>query len=221
MDRDQFIESAWDAAVAARQAGAKISVPIAVGQAALESNYNESQLAQEHNNLFGIKGTHNGNFVEYSTREQLPDGEWTTVVAKFKSYPSWRACFEDYGSIIARLPWYQDAEDAAHNPRDFLRGLLALRHHDGTTLEPGWATDQNYFDKVWNIVSVYNLNQRQEIPEVDEYSLLQVYDGSRRYDFYPLKMTPGLANNGDLKLMARVRPTTFWEKIKFIFQGQA
>lgn len=220
MTRSEFIESAWDAAVRARQNGAKISVPVAVGQAALESNYNQSQLAQVHNNLFGIKGEYKGNFVEYKTREQLPDGTWVTIPAKFRSYPSWQACFEDYGSIISRLPWYADAEEAAHSPRDFLRGLLVLRDDDDTLIEPGWATDKDYFDKVWGIVSAYGLDRRQEIPTVDEYKLLQVYDGSRRYDFHPLKMTPGLTKSEELKLMVRVRPTTFWEKIRFILWGQ-
>lgn len=221
MTRDQFIESAWQTAVGARAAGAKISVPIAVGQAALESNYNKSRLAREHNNLFGIKGEYNGQFVEYNTREQRSDGEWVTVTAKFRSYPSWRACFEDYGSIISRLPWYQDAEDAAHNPRDFLRGILALHNEDGSLIEPGWATDRNYFDKVWSIVSEYNLDQRLETPNIDEYHLLQIYDGAKRYDYYPLKMTPGLTKDGELKLMVRVRPTTPWQKIKSIFLGRA
>jgi len=217
MTRQEFIDKAWKEAVQARENGASISVPIAVAQAALEANYGASQLSQIHNNLFGIKGEYQGNYVTYSTKEQLPNGQWTTIEAKFRSYPNWTACFEDYGSIIRRLSWYQDAEDAAHVPKDFLRGLTVLRDANGNVVEPGWATDQSYFEKVWSIVEAYDLLHREEVQELEGFDLLQVFDNRRRYDFRPLKITPGATKDGRHKLMIRVQETTWWEKIKFLF----
>lgn len=217
MSRQEFIEKAWRAAVAVRNRGALISAPVVVAQAALESNYGLSALARDHNNLFGVKGEYKGHYVEYKTSEQTPDGTWYTTVAKFRSYPSWEEAFNDYASIIERLPWYADAADAAHSPRDFLKGILAKLSDDGQVLEPGWATDQRYFDKVWAIVMENNLLERGEDLESEGFTLLQVYDGDSRIDFEPIKNTIGTTNEGGMKLMVRVKPTTFWQRLSYLF----
>ena len=217
MNRGDFIDKAWKAASSVQKAGARISVPIVVAQAALESNFGTSGLALKDNNLFGVKGEYEGKFSLYDTREQLPGGAWVTIQAKFRSYPSWVEAYDDYASIIERLPWYRDAADASHIPRDFLKGLLVLRDVDGKLVEPGWATDKNYFNKVWGIVTEYNLLDKQEELPKDEFLLLQVYDGDRRVDLIPLKHTiGGLANGSGMKLMVRVKPTTFWQRFSYL-----
>lgn len=217
MLKTEFIDKAWDAAVRVRHRGAPISVPIVVAQAALESNFNLSILSVEHNNLFGIKGDYNGAYVEYDTREQRPDGSWYATKARFRSYPSWEECFDDYASIIERLPWYQDAEDAAHSPADFLKGLIAKIDSSGRVLEPGWATDQTYYEKVWSIATQYGLLDRMESEMPGEFVLLQVYDSARRLDFEPIKHTIGNTNDGYLKLMIRVKPTSFLQRLRYAF----
>lgn len=217
MTKQEFIDKAWEEAIKARENGASISVPIAVAQAALETGYGNSGLSSNHNNLFGIKGEYKGQYALYPTREQLDDGTWVTIQAKFRAYSSWSDCFEDYGSIIRRLSWYQDAEDAAHSPRDFLKGLMTLRADSGEVIEPGWATDHAYFEKVWSIVESHNLLHRDEVKEPESFHLIQIFDGTRRYDFNPLKVTPGTTNDGQHKLMVRVEETTFWQRLKFLF----
>lgn len=217
MTRQEFIEKAWKAAVTIRNRGALVSVPIVVAQAALESNYGLSALARDHNNLFGVKGDYRGQFVEYKTSEQTPDGTWYVVTAKFRSYPSWEEAFSDYASIIERLPWYADAADAAHSPKDYLRGIIAKFDASGHLLEPGWATDKRYYDKVWGIVTQHNLLTKGEDLESEGFTLLQVYDGDVCIAFEPIKNTIGTTNDGGMKLMVRVKPTTFWQRLSYLF----
>lgn len=219
MTRQEFIDKAWEAATRARDKGVAISVPVAVAQAALETNFGESRLSRGHNNLFGIKGDYRGDYVEYQTREQRADGEFVTITAKFKSYPSWEHCFADYADIIARLPWYEDAEDAANIPRDYLMGLVSILDEHGDVIEPGWATDQSYFDKVWSIVEGYYLLQRSEVSKDEELDLLIIYDDSRRLTLKPIKSTLGMTKDHQPKLMIRVAPTTFWERLRYLFTG--
>ena len=140
----------FEYAQAAKQAGAPIHAGIAAAQALLESGYGKSQLSSVHNNYFGIKGSYRGHSVLLPTKEVV-NGKWITIQAEFRSYPTVTECFVDYGDIIRRLPWYQDAEDAADRGADFLRGLLAKRDSLGKVIEPGWATDPDYFKKVWAI----------------------------------------------------------------------
>lgn len=215
MLKSEFIDKAWDAAVEVRRRGGRISIPIVVAQAALESAYGISSLSTEHNNLFGIKGSYNGNYVEYETKEQRPDGSWYTAKERFRSYQSWEECFEDYAGIIERLPWYQDAEDAAHSPADFLKGLTAKINSSGEIVEPGWATDKAYYEKVWSIVARYALLDRKEDPEPEEFALLQVYDNGRRLDLEPIKHTIGNTEDGRLKIMIRVKPTNFLQRLRY------
>lgn len=220
MTRAEFIDKAWHAATEAREYGAPISVPIAVAQAALETNFGASDLSSKHNNLFGIKGEYRGNYVDYQTKEQDPEGHVSIVTARFKSYPSWAKCFEDYGNIVARLPWYEDAEDAANVPRDYLKGLVAIRSEEGDVIEPGWATDVDYFEKVWSIAERHYLLQRPEVSEEDELGLVIIYDGSKKLCYKPQKHTLGMTNDGKPKLMIRVSPTTFWQRLRYLFGGR-
>lgn len=213
MERDRFIEEAWEAATEIKKLGASISVPIAVAQAALESNFGNSKLSKDHNNLFGIKGDYHGAFVLLPTKEQDKNGNWVDTKAKFRSYPNWESSFDDYADIIERLPWYQDAQDASHEPMEYLKGIIALRK-DGKVVEPGWATDRDYEDKVWSIVKEYNLLCREEESEVE---LLQIYDNGRKMEFHTLKATPGMTHDGNKKLMVRVEPTTFIQRLKYLF----
>lgn len=217
MTRQEFIDTIWDAAVRIRASGAPISVPIVVAQAILESRYGESRLASEHHNLFGIKGDYNGKFVEYVTTEQRPDGTPYTVVARFRSYNCWDACIGDYARIIERLPWYQDAEEAANNPSQFLYGLLVAYNEDGSVKEPGWATDINYYNKVWAIVLDNRFLDRMESSEDEEFQVIEIYDGNRKLSVTPLKHNVAATVDGKMRFMARVKPTTFWQRLVYLF----
>ena len=151
----------------AKDNGAPINPAVVAAQAALESGFGKSQLARDANNLFGIKGSYHGHTMALPTVEW--DGEkYVDTVAYWRVYPSWQECFEDYGRIISELSWYQDAEDAADSPHDFLNGILVKRDELGDVVEPGWATDPSYRNKVWSIIEQYDLLASPE-PEQELY----------------------------------------------------
>jgi flagellum-specific peptidoglycan hydrolase FlgJ len=120
---------------------------VVYAQAALESNWGNSELTQKANNLFSIKA---GTSWTEETIE-LPGLEWHYrygwyhSLDKWRKYPSWTDCIIDYARIIAEVSWFQDALQYLEDPKQFLKALLP----DGT--HPGWATDPNYYQKVTQI----------------------------------------------------------------------
>ena len=91
---------------------------MAAAEAALESNYGNSQLARDGNNLFGMKQHAHAVYgtMALPTREFL-NGEWKTVSANWVQYPDWAACFADRLATLQRLsnafPHYKAAIEAA------------------------------------------------------------------------------------------------------------
>lgn len=151
MTREEFLKAALAAATAARDVGAPVNPVIAAAQAALESNWGQSQLAREANNLKGVKAGSQwgGPVIELPTREwREADGTWYTTVAKWRKYADWTECFDDYGSLINRV--YPHAAAVAHDARQFLEQLTARDY-------PKWATDPRYTEKIWSIVEQHNL----------------------------------------------------------------
>jgi flagellum-specific peptidoglycan hydrolase FlgJ len=142
----------------AQDNGAPINPAVVAAQAALESNFGQSQLARQANNLFGTKrgSSWHGATIALPTREW--DGSrYVNTVAHWRVYENWTECFEDYGRIISRLSWYQDAANSVDNPRKFLEGILVKRDELGNVVEPGFATDPRYEEKVWGLIEQYNL----------------------------------------------------------------
>lgn len=151
MTREAFLKAALAAATQARAAGAPINPVIAAAQAALESNWGQSQLAREANNLKGVKAGSQwgGPVIELPTREwREADGTWYTTVARWRKYADWAEAFEDYGNLIKRV--YPVAASRAEDARAFLEALI---HGDRYS----YATDRDYVAKVWAIVEQYNL----------------------------------------------------------------
>ena len=69
---------------------------LTLAQASLESNFGQSKLAKEGNNLFGIKGDYKGESITINTREQKKDGSWITVDAEFAKYPDQATSVEEH-----------------------------------------------------------------------------------------------------------------------------
>ena len=147
MTQPEFIGKINQAYQEAVHRGARLNRAVVIAQAALESDWGNSVLAQKANNLFSIKaGAYwTGKTLEMSTTEWNPAFGWYPAKAIWRSYPSWTDCILDYGAIIAGLPWYQDALSNLDDPRSFLKALLP----NGAEL--GWATDPGYYDKVLRI----------------------------------------------------------------------
>lgn len=110
---------------------------VTAAQAALESAWGTSQLSLAPNhNLFGIKGSYQGQSVQFPTWEVI-NGQNVTVNATFRKYPSWSASVEDHGSFFHENSRYSGIIGLT----DFVaqaRGIKAA----------GYATDPLYADKL-------------------------------------------------------------------------
>lgn len=148
-----FIEQLSDSAKKlAKQYGLFASVMIA--QAVHESGWGKSGLSRPpNNNLFGIKGSHNGQSVTLPTREYL-NGRWVVVDAKFRKYPSFYESMEDNAKLLRNgLSWDKKfyAKTWKENARNYRDVTLALT---GT-----YATDPGYARKLNKIIEDYNLSK--------------------------------------------------------------
>ncbi|PRY82193.1 LysM peptidoglycan-binding domain-containing protein [Alkalibacterium olivapovliticus] len=141
----------------AAQNGLYASVMIA--QASLESGYGRSSLSAHPNyNLFGIKGSYNGQSVAKQTKEYYSHTGWITIIDHFKKYPSYEASLNDNARLLRRgLSW---------NP-EFYAGAWVERtnsYRDATAwLQGRYATDPTYASKLNNLIQLYDLT-RFDVP---------------------------------------------------------
>lgn len=143
MSRALWLKGVVDGAEAARKAGARVNPAGAAAHAANETGYGNSQLGKPpHHNLFGVKatGAWRGKVIELPTWEVV-NGKRVDIMAPWRSYDSYEACFMDYADIIGRL--YPNAKP--EHPVAFLRGLFL-------TGPRFWATDPLAFDKACRIL---------------------------------------------------------------------
>lgn len=144
-DPESFFEALGPIAENYADTGLYPSVMLA--QAALESNFGESQLSFDYNNYFGIKAHGHHRSVRLATTEYY-DGEETIIRDYFCVYSSPGDCFEDYAEIITQNANYSDAVGAS-SPAESARALQA----------GGYATDPNYASKVISVINEYNLTR--------------------------------------------------------------
>lgn len=120
---------------------------VMLAQAALESNFGESQLSFDYNNYFGIKAHDHHRSVLLETTEYY-SGDATTIRDYFCVYSSPADCFDDYAELITSNENYSGAVGAA-SPAIAARALQA----------GGYATDPEYASKVIAIINEYNLTR--------------------------------------------------------------
>ena len=73
---------------------------VMIAQAILESGWGTSTLTTQANNMFGIKGSYNGQYVEMATLEDNGSGNYYQIIAKFRKYPSLRESFQDNAYVL-------------------------------------------------------------------------------------------------------------------------
>lgn len=125
---------------------------ITIGQAILESGWGKSQLAMEHNNLFGIKADSrwNGDIATMTTNENYSD----VIEASFRKYDSKAESIEDHGLFLYENERY--TVNGVFIAKDYRSQALALQ-------SAGYSTAKNeageliYADKLINIIKNYNL----------------------------------------------------------------
>lgn len=155
----QFLNKAIPAATAASSKyGTYTSVMIA--QAAVESGYGNSTLAQApNNNLFGIKGSYNGQSVNMSTGEYTSNGQYYNTNANFRKYPSYQQSFEDNGALLRSQmgnyysgTWVENASNYAQATQNGLQGK--------------YATAPNYASTLNNVIKQYGLDRYDPTTQV-------------------------------------------------------
>ena len=146
----QFIESVAPGAIEGwRKYGVLPSVTVA--QAIIESGWGRSGLSTEAHNLFGIKGSYNGQSVVMRTRE-VYGGRSVYVNANFRAYPNNSASVEDHGNFLYSNSRYRNLL----GDRDYASVARKLR-------ADGYATDPNYANAIINMVQTYGLNRLDTI----------------------------------------------------------
>jgi flagellum-specific peptidoglycan hydrolase FlgJ len=148
LDHLSFINQfAKQAAQVAAQNDLFASVMIA--QAALESSWGTSELAQKPNyNLFGVKGGYKGQSVNMKTEEDAGDGKCTEIQDDFRRYPNYRASLNDYATVLAQDQFKPAKKSQCQNYQACTKFLTGR-----------YATDTNYNLKLNQIIESYNLTQ--------------------------------------------------------------
>ncbi|WP_291292442.1 glucosaminidase domain-containing protein [Enterococcus sp.] len=128
---------------------------VMIAQAILESGWGQSTLTTQANNMFGIKGSYNGQYVEMRTMEDDGKGNLYEIVAKFRKYPSLKESFEDNAHVLkttsfsAGVYFYSGAWKSNTSS-----------YRDATQwLQGRYATDTTYASKLNNLIETYNLTQ--------------------------------------------------------------
>lgn len=147
VSKDQFLEVIIPIAQQAQiDYGVRPSVLIA--QAALESNWGESELSQQSNNYFGIKGKSSGE--QYATKEFTQD-KWQNVQASFRTYDSISDSVNDYAKLIKNgTSWNANLYSSVITAEHYKDAAFALQ-------KAGYATDPNYANKLIQIIEQYAL----------------------------------------------------------------
>lgn len=128
---------------------AKTGIPasLTLAQGILESNWGSSGLTVHANNLFGIKGTFEGQTYLCKTFEVL-EGKRVEIEARFRKYPSWQASVDDHSALFLRLPRYAN-----------LRGCKDYREACRNVMADGYATAPDYDQVLIRLIEQYQLTK--------------------------------------------------------------
>jgi len=137
----------------------EFGIPAAViaAQAALETGWGKSVAG---NNLFGIKWTGQGSYVEVPTFEYV-NGRKERVTAKFRAYDSPYESLRDHSIFLLTNQRYSTALANADDPERFAEELQRA----------GYATDPQYASKLKSIMRSHGL---LEWPRPPRLTLAQV-----------------------------------------------
>ncbi|MBK0039224.1 MULTISPECIES: glucosaminidase domain-containing protein [unclassified Enterococcus] len=171
LETQEFIDSlAQDAQSLGQEYDVFASVLIA--QAILESGSGSSGLSSSpHYNLFGIKGSHQGQSVILPTMEDNGRGELFEVQAAFRSYGSYRDSMADYvtlirGGIKENAEFYKEVWRS--EAKNYLRATDALTG--------SYATDVTYNKKLNSLIAAYELTKYDETIETETGVFIQGMD---------------------------------------------
>lgn len=148
----------------ADQKKTSILASVSMAQFILESGYGKSELAQNANNVFGMKCSLSGNTWSGSTwdgkskytkqtKEQNADGSYETITAEFRKYP----CVED--SISDHSAYLLGAKNGSKLRYDGLKGCTDYKKAAQIIKDGGYATSLTYVQNLCSIIERWNLTQ--------------------------------------------------------------
>lgn len=141
-----------------------ILASVSMAQFIFESGYGKSELAQNANNVFGMKCSLSGNTWSGSvwdgtskytkqTKEQNTDGSYETITADFRKYP----CVED--SISDHSAYLLGAKNGSKLRYDGLKGCTDYMKAAQIIKGGGYATSLTYVENLCSIIERWNLTQ--------------------------------------------------------------
>ena len=188
--QQQFLEKIKPYVIADMQKS-NILASLSAAQALLESGTGNSGLTQKANNLFGIKGTYNGQSVKMLTSERI-NGEYVKVYADFRKYPSWGESITDHSAFLLKYKRYA----SIIGERNYITACQKMANSGYATAEPS-----KYFN---SLVSIIQKNKLYE------------WDGLTTSEVPQITSTPfTIGKVYKLIVNLHVRSTAGGEKLKF------
>ena len=122
-----------------------IPASLTAAQAYIESNKGNSGLTVKCNNLFGIKGTYNGQSGKFMTTEYY-NGKAQRVLANFRAYPSWFESISDHSAMFLRMSRYHNLIGC----KDYKQACIFVK-------QDGYATSPTYTQTLTNTIERFKL----------------------------------------------------------------
>lgn len=130
---------------------------VMIAQAALESSWGNSTLATNYHNLFGIKGSYNGQSAQMNTLEDDGSGNYYGITDGFRVYDNYGQSLADYASV---LTGDNNPDSWRYNFYKGARKSNTSSYTDATSWLTGrYATDTSYGQKLNQLIANYNLTQ--------------------------------------------------------------
>lgn len=125
---------------------------VTIAQACLESNYGQSTLARQYNNLFGVKGSDPNTTKLLSTKE-YENGRWVETTGRFQVYDSYAAAIQAHAQLLVN--------GTSWNRGQYQHVLWAQNYREQAQAlyRDGYATDPGYPAKLTTIIEQYHLNR--------------------------------------------------------------
>lgn len=159
MTSQQFFERIRDDVILnMKESG--ILASLTAAQAYIESGAGSSGLTQKANNLFGMKGSFNGQSIFMNTKEYV-NGKYITVKAQFRKYPDWAASIKDHSDLFLRLTRYANLR----GEKDYKKACVLVQ-------QDGYASSPTYSQTLIKTIEQYKLYEWDNIaldpdPELD------------------------------------------------------
>ena len=124
---------------------------LSCSQAILESSWGQSGLTKNANNLYGIKGSYNGQSYKCMGFEEV-NGKRVNQMIVWRKYPSWQESINDHSALFLKYDRYKN-----------LRGCTDYKVACQNVKNDGYATSSSYVSSLLQLIQQYKLYQYDNI----------------------------------------------------------